>query len=35
MRHLLRFHGKTWEARAAPPAARFPDVPLSDVLAGF
>ena len=22
-------------ARAAPPAARFPDVPMSDVLAGF
>ena len=30
-----RFRGKAWEARAAPPAARFLDVPLSDVLTGF
>jgi len=34
-RHLPCFRCKTWEARTAPPAARFPDVPLSDVLAGF
>ena len=35
MRHLPRFCGNTWEARTAPPAARFPDVPLSDILASF
>ena len=34
-RHLPHFRGNTWEAREALPAARFSDVPLSDVLAGF
>ena len=33
--HLPRSRGNAWEARVAPPAARFPDVPLSDVHAGF
>ena len=34
-RHLPCFCDNAWEARAAPPAARFPDVPLSAILTGF
>ena len=34
-RHLPRFRGSTGAARAAPPASRFPNVRLSDVLASF
>jgi len=32
---IAAFCGKAWEARIAPPAVRFPNVPLSAVLAGF
>ena len=35
MRQMPHFCGNSWEARAASPAAFFPDVPLLDVLAGF
>jgi len=32
---MSRFRGNAWEECAASPAARFPDVPLSDVLVSF